>query len=442
MTTRFGTSYADHISIFDPSVSQIYGFGGDDIINVYAPGAKIIDAGSGHDRISAGNGDDVLHGGSGNDTISGGFGNDVINGGTDPAPVDDVYAAPRDSDTVSYAYGYAMTVDLAAGTATTRLQAKPESANWTVESDTLIEIENVTGSLYADRLVGDNAVNVLRGNFGDDSLFGRGGDDDLFGDIGDDVIYGDSGNDELQGGDGRDSLHDGTGRDLLDGGNGDDLLYTDAVDFSVDRLHGGDGNDNAFLRDIADVFDGGSGIDSVGFNQAAHAVRVDLSVGKVAVLGEILPAAQTLFNVERAAGSEFGDILKGSAGNNLLSGGGGSDVLYGGAGGDLLTDGTGNDHLYGEAGSDHFQFLKASMSDHGQHDVIGDFSAGDRVRLVDFGFDFADFDSNGDGLVTGADAAADRVGNSLVLTLSDAADWTVELIGVSQLREGDFLFMN
>jgi hypothetical protein len=61
-------------------------------------------------------------------------------------------------------------VDLAAGTA-----ANPYGGTLTFES-----IEDLTGTVLADDLRGDDGYNSIVGNGGYDTLFGRGGNDELF----------------------------------------------------------------------------------------------------------------------------------------------------------------------------------------------------------------------------------------------------------------------
>ena len=85
-----------------------------------------------------------------------------------------------------------MTVDLNAGTA----------SGGDAQGDALSNIENLTGSGYADTLTGDSGANVLSGGAGNDILTGGAGDDTLTGGDGDDTfIYalGD-GDDTISGG--------------------------------------------------------------------------------------------------------------------------------------------------------------------------------------------------------------------------------------------------
>ena len=100
-------------------------------------------------------------------TLYAGVGNNVLNGGTGV-------------DTVSYLYaGSAITASLAVTTA----QATGGSG-----TDTLIAIENLTGSSYNDTLTGNAAANQLNGGAGNDILIGGMGKDILTGGAGNDIF--------------------------------------------------------------------------------------------------------------------------------------------------------------------------------------------------------------------------------------------------------------
>ena len=51
-----------------------------------------------------------------------------------------------------------------------------------LEGDTLSDIENLTGSAFADTLTGDSGANVLFGGLATDTLYGGDGDDTMDGD--------------------------------------------------------------------------------------------------------------------------------------------------------------------------------------------------------------------------------------------------------------------
>ncbi len=114
--------------------------------------------------------------------------------------------------------------------------------------------DTITGSPFAD---------LLLGFAGDDTLAGLGGNDRLFGDHGSDVVFGGDGNDRLRGGAGRDILHGDRGADILTGDGG------------ADQLTGGSGADTfRFLR-LSDSRPGSSFRDSI--RDFAHNTdRIDL----------------------------------------------------------------------------------------------------------------------------------------------------------------------
>ena len=117
-------------------------------------------------------------------------------------------------------------------------------------NDTLIAIENLTGSAFNDTLQGDGSNNLLSGGAGADYLQGNLGHDTLYGGDGNDTIYGDHttgglGDDVIYGEAGDDYINAGTGADYLDGGDVDDTL----------RGYG-----------CYDDYIGGAGVDTVSYN--------------------------------------------------------------------------------------------------------------------------------------------------------------------------------
>ncbi|WP_342154924.1 hypothetical protein [Methylorubrum sp. SB2] len=209
------------------------------------------------DRLTGDGGANILKGGAGNDILDGGAGNDRLDGGFG-------------IDTVSYASlttGKAgVTVDLAAGRGT-----------GAAGSDTLVSIENATGSSLADRLTGSRDANVLQGGAGDD------------------ILDGGLGNDRLDGGAGTDTASfasaagavtvdltkgtaTGAGTDTLThlenvvgSGFGDTLVGSTAAN----RLDGGAGNDTLKGGAGADVLIGGAGRDTFVFDVSPNGGQVD-----------------------------------------------------------------------------------------------------------------------------------------------------------------------
>jgi len=267
------------------NIENIVGSAHNDVLIGWTEG-NTLSGGFGNDTLYGQAGNDILNGGGDNDTLVGGTGDDILNGGDG-------------FDGAFYANDVAgVTVDLAAGTAAG------------AGSDTLISIESIHGSNFADNLAGADDANHLFGNDGDDLLMGRGGDD---------LLYGNDGNDTLEGGAG------------------------------------------------ADALDGGAGLDTADYSDATSRVAVDLIHGNTdtgafgAIYGGSEAVGDTLTSIENVSGSAFDDSLTGDDNANLLSGHdgadwlngrGGDDVLSGGAGDDILSGGSGNNALDGGLGVD------------------------------------------------------------------------------------------
>ncbi len=159
----------------------------------------------------------------------------------------------------------------------------------------LINVEDVLGSAFNDKITGNSADNLLRGGAGDDLLYGGGGSDTLDG---------------------------GIGTDRLDGGQGDDTyVMTDTLDRIIETV--------------------GGGVDTV---RTALTWKLATNVENLTLTGSA--AAD-------GTGNAAANVLIGNDGANLLKGLGGNDVLDGGAGGDQLDGGAGDDIYLINAFSDH-----------------------------------------------------------------------------------------
>jgi Ca2+-binding RTX toxin-like protein len=146
---------------------------------------------------------DTLTGTSGDDVICAGAGNDIIQG----LEGDDTIKGEAGVDTASYSNSLAaITASLASGSASGE------------GSDTLVGIENITGSANADDLGGSDGNNRLSGGGGADNLNGLAGADKLTGGAGDDTL---------------DSQDGVEGNDTVDGGGGTDTCTTDATETSI-----------------------------------------------------------------------------------------------------------------------------------------------------------------------------------------------------------------
>lgn len=338
--------------------------------------ANRFDGGAGNDMLSGRAGADTLWGGAGNDVLEGGAGADSLNGA-------------EGQDTASYASAaLGVRVDLL-----TSAQNSGDAAG-----DVLAGIEALTGSGFADTLLGDDGGNAIDGGSGNDAIWGRNGGDTLAGGAGDDTLEGGSGADAISGGDGVDwasytgaaaavrldllalvqntgdaagdtftsvegflgSAHQDTlsGDDLanrLDGGAGSDAL---AGRGGNDSLTGGTGDDTLLGGAGADALNGGDGTDWASYAASATAIRIDLATPS-ANTGEAI--GDTYIGIEGVIGSGLADTLSGDAAANLIEGGSGNDSvagragndsLFGGLGTDTLSGGDGNDTLQGGSGAD------------------------------------------------------------------------------------------
>ncbi len=117
-------------------------------------GDDILHGGAGNDTLMGGEGRDTLNGDAGNDTLTGGEGDDTF------LTVETILIRPITTAPPSTA----VTVNLATG-------GEVEDSHG--DDDTLISIENVTGSDEVnDTLTGDDGNNVLTGGAGDDTING------------------------------------------------------------------------------------------------------------------------------------------------------------------------------------------------------------------------------------------------------------------------------
>lgn len=152
---------------------------------------------------------------------------------------DDIFDGRGGSDTIDYDADHrdgatsGVTVNLASEIATDSFG----------DTDTLISVERVRGSVFDDFIVGSSAANVLHGNAGNDALSGVGGDD---------LLEGGSGDDWIEGGDGVDMA-------AFQGNRSDYSIAMDAdgtLTVTDQRSGGGDGIDTLLNVEILQFADG------------------------------------------------------------------------------------------------------------------------------------------------------------------------------------------
>jgi Ca2+-binding RTX toxin-like protein len=241
-----------------------------------------------------------------------GVGNNVLDGSTG-------------TDTVSYAYGVSGTAGVTVSLALAGAQATGGSG-----SDTLINIENLTGSAYADNLTGNSVANVLDGGAGIDTMTGGDGSDTYYvRDVSDSV----SETNATTSTGGTDMVYSYLSSYTL-GTNVENgrIVSTGAANLTgntlANVLYAGVGNN---------VLDGSTGTDTVSYAYGVSGtagVTVSLALAGAQATGG--SGSDTLLNIENLTGSAYADSLTGNSLANVLDGGAGKDLLFGGAGSDTF----------------------------------------------------------------------------------------------------------
>ena len=286
------------------------------------PDVENVLGGDDNDNITGNGGRNRLDGGLGGDTLNGADGNDTLVGTVGDA--NDTLIGGAGTDVATYA-GAAAGIDVTLDNA----------ANDNGEGDNVRStIEKVSGTDFADVIVGSASRNTLSGGCGNDILSGDPGT----------AIS----NDTLNGGPGDDTLHGNAGADVMNGGNGPGSsvacgVFTDA-----------------------DTIDGGPGSDLVSYSTRTAPVSVTLGAG--ANDGEAGEGDNVQADVERITGGKAADTLTGNTGLDRINGGNGGDTIHGGGGGDILSGGNGDDDITGGSGKD---TMSGSAGDDTFHAVDG-----------------------------------------------------------------------
>jgi Ca2+-binding RTX toxin-like protein len=258
-----------------------------------------------------------LKGSNFNDTLVGDGNNNILDGGLGVNTLD----GGGGFDIASYitATG-AVTITMTGGGSGTVTGAG--------RTDTLLNIERVIGSNFAD------------------SIAGTAGDDWIDGGEGADTINAAGGNDTI-------SYASATGGRtvVLNTSSSDGKVlsnFENILGSSFGDVLSGDGNNNIIEGGLGnDILNGAGGIDTVSYSLSTAAVSINISASTV--IGVVANAAtggagnDTLSNFEDITGSAFSDILIGDGNANVINGGDGNDLLMGGAGADTLNGGNGTD---------------------------------------------------------------------------------------------------
>lgn len=291
----------------------------------------------GNDALVGTDGNDNLYGLDGGDFLKGLFGDDYIDGG-----------AGSDRAT------YYLTNPSFGGVTVSLMISGPQDTGaqgW----DTLVNIENLSGTPFSDTLTGDNGDNWLWGSpatlgngsissLNNDFLYGMGGNDLLVVGIGNHTIDGGGDNDTLR------FTENGSPEgpviiNLQLQGQAQDTGQGSWIITNIENLSGGTANDILGGDSGANVLAGDSGNDSLNGRGGDDILYGD---GRVATNADNV--ITTTADIADSGGVD---------GNDVLSGGGGNDQLYGGGGNDLVNGGFGNDIVDGGAGIDRAGFYQS-----------------------------------------------------------------------------------
>jgi Ca2+-binding RTX toxin-like protein len=375
-----GTPDDDTITGLDGN-DFIAGQGGDDTIDA-GPGDDLASGNQGNDTIDLGAGNDQGVGNIGNDIISGGDGNDnlfgELSGETDIGITgdDQLFGGAGDdfmrgglgndymdggsgSDRASYfSIPGAVRVDL-------RIQGVAQN---TINGgfDTLVNVENVAGSQFADTLIGNNNANWMWSHGGADDLRGNAGDDTFWLPEGDGAV--------VRGGQGVDVVAfrgrvtlpgeepDTTGISFTISAGAQDIGRGEVTVFSIEGAEGSEFDDTIGGNGQDNLLSGFTGNDTVNGAGGDDLIYGDHSIREV---GENTLAYN--YDDPIYVGN---DTLDGGAGDDAIYGNAGDDTITGAGGEDTLVGGLGADGINGGAGDDQFVYQSAAESSSTGFDTI------------------------------------------------------------------------
>ncbi|MFB0873315.1 MULTISPECIES: calcium-binding protein [unclassified Sphingobium] len=276
------------------------------------------------DDLTGDEGDNSLYGEGGDDVLEGLGGDDLLDGG-------DGY------DVASYAN--------APGSVTVSLAIAGPQDTGSAGTDTLVGIEDLTGSAFNDVLIGDSGGNQIDGGAGADWMAGGAGDDTYLVDDAGDVVV-----EKLRSG-GQDIVVSSISYSL--GGKGVEIL---GLIGTADINATGNGYDNLIVgNDGNNIINGGRGADLM-FGRAGNDIYYVDDVGDAVLeqAGEGVDEVRTRLDsyilapgLENLRGlSAAGQLLIGNDGSNIVTGNRGDDWIDGWYGADTMIGGKGDDNYF------------------------------------------------------------------------------------------------
>lgn len=304
-------------------------------------GADILIGNAAANRLSGNAGNDIIDGGAGADELIGGTGEDQLSGGTG----DDLFHVDSGGDMVLELAGGGFDTVMTTGS----YQLAPGSH---IEQLIVADPAGPSGLV----LVGNEFGQTIRGNAGGNIVNGLGGGDRLFGLGGDDYYVVEAGDFVSEAADaGYDTVATRTSYQLADGSHVEQLLTAfeagtaglvlignafsqtirgNAGDNLINGLGGGDlmfglGGSDYYVVDAGDFVAEAA---DAGFDTVATRTSYQLAWGSH--VEQLLTAYEAGTADLVLIGNEFGQTIRGNAGNNILNGQGGGDTMFGLGGND------------------------------------------------------------------------------------------------------------
>lgn len=312
-----------------------------------------------------------LYGEAGDDLLSGAAGNDYLDGGDGGDTAD--YSDKTKSVTATLNGAVESSVVIGSGQG--------------VETDTVVNIENIIGGSAADTLTGDDGDNVLTGGAGNDTLDGAAGTDSLIGGAGNDT-YKISKTTTL------------SNTILIDESKGSG---TDTIDIYED-LDAAGAPSEADVTEINTLNSDGSW---------THAFSVNgTQTGAFTIKGQV----EFIRDHGVSQGEEFDSLIQlwygsksitpsasvaatfgiGSAAADKMTGTAKSDRVYGFDGADTLDGKGGNDKLFGGSGNDTYVWSDKYT---GNTTISDDSGSADQITLTTAGYINFETDDSGNVLI-------------------------------------------
>ena len=394
-------------------------------------GNDLLDGRDGGDRLEGDAGNDTLIGGNGNDTLNGGNGDDRIEVGRSVMGGGDWVIGSAGSDTIVYSNIVADSgwndlsyADLGAGIAAT-INGVTNTGSVVKAgggTDTLVDIARVVDgdsggfSLFGTDHADSYAITTATNNWMQ-ILGGRGADSYNITLSGGNVRLNFSGSwYDWLGATHALRINVATGTIANDGFGHAETISVTGTDGALeingttfaDVMTGSSRSEVFITQGGNDTIDGAGGYDRVRYNRddISTGVNVDLATGIATGASDGVAFRQRLSGIEDVDGSNFADVIRGTAADERFRGRDGHDLLVGNAGGDTLSGGDGADTLNGGTGDD-FLFGGDSAAD--LRDVI---YGGDGADSIDGGYGNDEaYGGNGHDMMSGDFGADTLIGN-------------------------------